>query len=83
MVIKKESSRIFMINLFADFVLLQIPKNEQSIIKIVDCKNFLVIKGITTSKVELDISEICKDFSNKYSDYLKDNKITHTIDLIE
>jgi hypothetical protein len=83
MVIKKESSRIFMINLFADFVLLQIPKNEQSIIKIVDCKNFLVIKGITTSKVELDISEICKDFSDKYSDYLKDNKITHTIDLIE
>lgn len=83
MVIKKESSRIFIINLFADFILSKIPNKEESIIKIVDCKNFLLIKGITTSKTELNIGEISKEFSDKFSEYLKEHKITRTIDLIE
>ena len=83
MIIKKPSSRIFLINLFADFIISKIPHEEQSIINLVDCKNFILVKGKTTSKTLLNLSDISKEFSNKFSEYLNDNKITHTIDLIE
>jgi len=81
MIIKKPSSRIFLINLFADFIISKIPHEEQSIINLVDCKNFILVKGKTTSKTLLNLSDISKEFSNKFSEYLNDNKITHTIDL--
>ena len=44
MTIKKQSSRIFLINLFADFIISKIPHEEQSIINLVDCKNFILVK---------------------------------------
>jgi hypothetical protein len=83
MTIKKPNSRIFLVNLFADFILSKIPNTEDSIIKIVDCKNFFVVKGKTSSKDLLNLSEITKEFSTKFSKYIIENKITHTIDLIE
>ena len=83
MVLKKQSSRIFIINLFADFIISKIPQEEQSIINIVDCKNFIVVKGITTSKSLLNLSEISDEFNKKYSKFLDEIKITHTLDLIE
>jgi hypothetical protein len=83
MTIKKKLSRIFIINLFADFIISKIPHEEQSIINLVDCKNFILVKGKTTSKTLLNLSDISKEFSDKFSEYLSDNKITHTIDLIE
>ena len=83
MTIKKQSSRIFLINLFADFIISKIPHEEQSIINLVDCKNFILVKGKTTSKILLNLSDISNEFSNKFSEYLTDNKITHTLDLIE
>ena len=83
MIIKKESSRIFVLNLFADFIVSKISHDEQSIINIVDCKNFILIKGFTTSKEILNLTEISNEFSKIYAKYLEKNKITHTIDLIE
>ena len=83
MTLKKESSRVFMINLFADFIISQIPYDEQSIIKVVDCNNFILVKGKTTSKTLINLSELSNQFSQKYSKYLNNIKITHTLDLIE
>jgi len=34
----------------ADFILNKIPKEEESIIQVIDCQNFYVIKGKTTHK---------------------------------
>lgn len=83
MTLKKPSSRIFLVNLFADFILSKISSEEQSIINVVDCKNFFLIKGVTTSKTLLNLSEILTEFNTKYSEFLNQNQITHTIDLIE
>ena len=42
MVLKNIGSRILITNLFADFIVSKIPHNEETIIKVVDCKNFFV-----------------------------------------
>lgn len=83
MIIKKPNSRIFLVNLFTDFILSKIPSTEESIIHVVDCQNFFVVKGKTTSKEVLNLSQILTEFSSKHTNYLTENKITHTIDLIE
>jgi hypothetical protein len=83
MTIKNPNSRIFLINLFTDFILSKIPNTEESIINVVDCKNFFVVKGKTSSKDLLNLTEIITEFSTKYSNYIGENKITHTIDLVE
>ena len=44
MILKKIGSRVFITNLFADFILSKISNEEQSIINVVDCKNFYIIK---------------------------------------
>lgn len=80
MILKKENSRVYTVNLFADFILSKIPHTEDSIISISDCKNFIVIKGKTTHKEILDISSLSTEFNEKYK--LK-HAISHTIDLIE
>jgi hypothetical protein len=69
--------------LFADFILSKIPNTEDSVIKVVDCKNFFVVKGKTSSKDLLNLSELITEFSTKFLNYISENKITHTIDLIE
>ena len=46
----------------------------------VDCNNFVIIKGKTTHKEILDISSITKEFNEKYE---PSKPISHTIDLIE
>ena len=81
--LKKIGSNIFSTNLFADFILSKIPKEEQSIIKVIDCTNFFVIKGKTTYNEVLDISTLTSEFEKKYKSIIKDVKISHSIDLIE
>jgi hypothetical protein len=83
MVLKKIGSRVFITNLFADFILSKIPKEEQSIIKVVDCKNFYIIKGKTSSKEILDLPTITSEFSQKFHQFIGDIKMSHTIDLID
>lgn len=79
MILKKPNSRIFTVNLFADFILSKIPHNEETIISIVDCINFIVIKGKTSYREILDIPTLSTEFNQKYD--LK-YPISHTIDLI-
>ena len=83
MVLKKIGSRVFITNLFADFILSKISKEEQSIINVVDCKNFYIIKGQTTSKDILDLQTITSEFSQKFESLIGDVKMSHTIDLID
>jgi hypothetical protein len=80
MVLKKTNSRVYIINLFSDFLLTKIPHSEESIFSVVDCNNFVIIKGKTTHKEILDISSITKEFNEKYE---TSKPISHTIDLIE
>jgi hypothetical protein len=81
--LKKPGSRIFTTNLFADFILSKIPQTEQSIIKVVDCANFYIIKGRTTYNEVLDLSTLTSEFEQKYSDVISEIKVSHTIDIIE
>lgn len=76
-------SRDFRVNLFADFILSKIPKEESSIINIVDFGNFWVVKGKTSHNDLLDIPEIKNEFISKYSEYFEEGFIFQTIDLIE
>lgn len=81
--LKKIGSRVYTTNLFADFILSKIPQTEESIIKVVDCTNFLIIKGKTTHTDVLDLVTLTSEFEEKFSTTLGDIKVTHTIDLLE
>lgn len=83
MILKKPTSRLSIVNLFADFILSKIPQENESIIQVIDCKNFFVLKGQTSTKDILDMSKISDEFTSKFSKYLGDVKLSHTIDLIE
>ena len=67
--LKKPGSRIFTTNLFADFILSKIPHTEQSVIKVIDCNNFYVIKGKTTSNEILDLVTLTSEFEKKIFKY--------------
>ena len=71
------------INLFSDFILSKIPQDEESIIQVVDCVNFYVIKGKTTYKTPLDISSINIEFVDSFKDFLSGFTINNIIDVIE
>jgi hypothetical protein len=83
MILKKPGSRVFLTNLLSDFILSKIPKNEHSIIRVIDSGNFYLIKAKTTHKEPLNISDIITEFSEKFSEFIGKKKISNTIDLIE
>jgi hypothetical protein len=83
MVLKNTGSRILVTNLFADFIVSKIPHNEETIIKVVDCKNFFIIKGKTSYNQVLDLTIILDEFLKKYEDHIGNVKLSHTVDLIE
>jgi len=83
MILKKPGSRVFLTNLLSDFILSKIPKNEHSIIRVIDSGNFYLIKAKTTHKEPLNISDIITEFSEKFSEFIGKKKISSTIDLIE
>ena len=83
MILKSPVSRLSLVNLFADFILNQIPKEEESIIQVVDCFNFYVIKGKTTYNEPLNIGKLKDEFIIKFEELIGDIKLTHSIDLIE
>jgi hypothetical protein len=80
MILKKQNSRIYTVNLFADFILSKIPHTEETIITVSDCKNFMLIKGVTTYEEMLDLHLITNEFNEKYNPVFP---VSHTIDLIE
>ena len=81
--LKKIGGKKFLVNLLSDFILSKIEQEMNSIIKVVDCGNFYVIKGKTTSKEVLFIPNIISEFNEKYRMFVDNQKLTHTIDLIE
>ena len=83
MILKSPGSRLSIVNLFADYILNQIPKEEETIIQVIDCINFYVIKGKTTHNEPLDMAKIKDDFISEFESLLGNIKLTHTIDLIE
>jgi len=84
MILKNSKNKLSEINLFADYILNQIPNSERSIIKIANCGNFLIIKGQTTHNELLDLSQIKTEFCEKFEIILDSTSIfNHTIDLIE
>ena len=83
MILKSKSSKLSIVNLLSDYILSKIPKEEESIIQVVDCNNFYVIKGKTTHNEPLDIVKIKDEFVSKYEELLGERKLSHTIDLIE
>ena len=83
MVLKNTDSRILIINLFSDFILSKIPHHEETIIKVIDCTNFFIIKGKTSYNQVLDLTIILDEFLKKYEDHLGKVKLSHTVDLIE
>ena len=83
MILINPNSRISIVNLLSDFILSKIPSNEDTIISVIDCKNFFVIKGKTSHKELLDTPKIVDEFVTKFSKHIGDYKVTHTIDLIE
>jgi hypothetical protein len=83
MVLKNPKSRLGLVNLLSDFILNKIPNNQDSIIQVADCKNFFVIKGKTSYNEPLEIQKIIDEFEVKYSEFIGDRKLTHSIDLLE
>jgi hypothetical protein len=83
MILKSPKSRLSVVNLFADYILNKIPKEEQTIIQIVDCLNFYVIKGKTTYNDLLNMSEIIDEFKKISPETINTKQLSHTFDLIE
>jgi hypothetical protein len=83
MILKSVGSRLFKVNLLSDHILKSIPFEENSVIQVVDCENFMVIKGKTTHKEPLNLSELIDSFNSTFSIFLNENFIKNIIDLIE
>jgi len=83
MILKSKNSKPSIVNIFADFILSKIPHEEETILQVADCNNFLLVKGKTSYNVPLNLSEIKDEFTTKFESIFPDLKLTHTIDLIE
>jgi len=83
MILKSPNSRLSIVNLFADFILNKIPKENQTIIQVVDCQNFYTIKGKTTYNELLNMGDIINEFKKFLPEIFNSRKLSHTIDLIE
>lgn len=83
MKILSRTSREFFVNSFSEFILSKIPTNENSIIQVVDCENFYVVKGKTSSKEILDLNKVKDDFLIQNPDLKNERKLLNTIDLID
>lgn len=78
----QENSRDFKVNLFSDFILSKIGLDSTTSIQVADCENFFVIKGITNSKIILDLNNLKNEFVELYPNLFEKNKTFNTIDLI-
>jgi hypothetical protein len=81
--LKKRNTRELNVNLIADFIVQNIPKEESTIIQIVDCQNFYVVKGKTSSKNLLDLPKLFEEYQKKFKEFLPEKITNNSIDLIE
>ena len=81
----EKNTRRHFVNLFADYILSKFNKNENTIIQVTDCENFVVVNGQTTSSKVLDLNDIKYEFSGWFDDLLSslDIKEINLIDVIK
>jgi len=79
----KYKTKKIMLNKLAEFICKTIGESYLTKVEIVDCENFLVIKGSTTSKEILNLNEIKKNFFEKFIDDSDNFSFDNTIDLIK
>jgi hypothetical protein len=77
------NSREYLVNSLSEFILSEIPSNENSIIQVVDCENFYVVKGKTSYKEILDLNKIKDNFYTQNPDLKNEKKLLNTIDLVD
>jgi hypothetical protein len=82
MILKNPNSKLSIVNLLSDFILSKFPQEEHTIIQVTDCSNFYVINGKTSYDEIINLNEVLTEFTNKFSDFTINRKLTHTIDLI-
>lgn len=71
------------VNLLANILIREIEKetkNHKSEIQITNNKNFIVVRGYTTHKQPINLSQL---FSKKYNELFGSNQIFNVVDLIE
>ena len=83
MILKKIGGKNFVVNLLSDFILNKIGLEHSSEIYVLDVNNFFIVKGRTSSKEVLNLSEVINEFKQKFDSFLNQTKITNTIDLLE
>jgi hypothetical protein len=66
-------------NLFSEYIINNIDSKYNSKIEVVNCNNFVIVKGETESESLISIQKLSEKFSEKNPKY----KIKNTIDLIE
>ncbi len=81
--ILKKNTRIFAVNLLSDYILNQIPSGEKSIINVIDVRNFIIVKGITSYNEVLELQKIINTFKEEFTESLPEDMIFNSIDLIE
>lgn len=79
------NTRRYFVNLFADFILSNFEKKENTIIQVTDCGTFMVVNGQTTSDKVIDIIDLKDKFGEDHKDLLESLEITNfnTIDIIK
>jgi hypothetical protein len=81
----EKNTRRYFVNLFADYILSQFDKKENTIIQVTDFETFVVVNGQTVSTNVLDMSEIKTEFIESNKDLFKslEKKDLNVIDIIK
>jgi len=81
----EKNTRRYFVNLFADYILSKFDKNENTIIQVTDCENFVIVNGQTTSSKVLDLDEIKSEFLGWFDDLMDSlgMKVINLIDIIK
>jgi hypothetical protein len=83
MILYKKNSRHHITDLLSEFILNELGNNCNSIIEVMDCTNFYVIRGSTTSDKIINLYDVIKKFDIQYEEFLPPKKIMNVIDLIQ
>lgn len=75
--------KMVILNRFAELICKTIGEKESTKIEVVDCENFIVVKGLTSSKEILDLNHLKEKFVERFQTDKEDFKIGNTIDLIQ
>ena len=83
--IEEQTRKIKMVilNRFAELICKTIGEKESTKIEVMDCENFIVVKGLTSSKEILDLNHLKEKFVERFQTDKKDLIIGNTIDLIQ